>query len=61
MSVLGCITHWYESMLFGVPFFGLVGYFSYTTRRDKRREARGEGPVRQAAVVGLDDSDLPNV
>jgi hypothetical protein len=48
MSVLGCLTHWYVSMLYVVPVVAVGGWGWWSSRRMKtRRMAAGE-PARKS-------------
>jgi hypothetical protein len=37
---LGCIGHWYTSLLYLAPVVGLVGFLSVKTRIENRRDAQ---------------------
>jgi hypothetical protein len=42
MTVLGCLTHWYISMLYVVPVVAVGGWGWWSARRMRsRRTARG--------------------
>jgi hypothetical protein len=45
MAVLGCLTHWYTSMLYVVPVLAVGGWGWWSARRARsRRGGGGDGP-----------------
>jgi hypothetical protein len=46
MTVLGCLTHWYVSLLYVVPVVAVGGWGWWSARRMSRtrRETRGDAP-----------------
>jgi hypothetical protein len=46
MSVLGCLTHWYTSMLYVIPVLAVGGWGWWSARRMSRnRRGGGDGPT----------------
>ncbi len=40
MTVLSCIGHWYQDMLFAVPFLGIAGFIGWDKRRHDAETTR---------------------
>lgn len=45
MTVLGCLTHWYTSLLYVVPVLAVGGWGWWSARRTSRSRRGGGGPA----------------
>lgn len=52
MTVLACLMHWYESMLYVVPVLAVGGWGWWSARRMKNRKNGGGGGGGEAPKLG---------
>jgi hypothetical protein len=53
MTVLGCLTHWYTSLMYVVPVLAVGGWGWWSARRAARsRRGGGDGPPTALDAAG---------
>jgi hypothetical protein len=50
MTVLGCLTHWYTSLMYVVPVLAVGGWGWWSARRARSRRGGGGGGDRPTAL-----------
>ncbi|MHB8234374.1 MAG: hypothetical protein ACYDHT_06935 [Solirubrobacteraceae bacterium] len=52
MTVLGCLTHWYTSLMYVVPVLAVGGWGWWSARRARSRRGGGDGPPAALDAAG---------